>query len=126
MQLIVLLVILTQNLLDSILDFGILAPKVMDWQGENNYVCPPICLIPCVLLHMANCKALGTIVIPFRYTAPFWPTICDKDNSFKQFFVNCMDLPPRKNAFILVNVATFFGSQDFKFRMLALELDFDL
>ena len=33
---------------------------VMDWAGENNYVCLPICLILRVLLHMCNCKAAGS------------------------------------------------------------------
>lgn len=32
---------------------------VMDWAGENNYVCPPVCLILRMLLHMRNCKAAG-------------------------------------------------------------------
>ena len=40
---------------------------VMDWNGENNYVCPPVCLIPRVLLHMSNCKAQGTLIIPLWY-----------------------------------------------------------
>ena len=30
---------------------------VMDWAGENNFVCQPVCLIPRVLSHMRDCKA---------------------------------------------------------------------
>lgn len=44
---------------------------VLDWSGENNYVCPPICLIPRVLLHMRNCKATGTLIVPH------WP-LCQR------------------------------------------------
>jgi hypothetical protein len=71
-------------------------------------------------------KPLGTIVIPLWYSAPFWPMICDEDNTFKEFVVDCMDLPPWKNAFIPGKCGGNFGNQDLKFRMLALRLDFDL
>ena len=33
---------------------------VMVWAGENNYICPSICLIPRVLLHLRSCKASAT------------------------------------------------------------------
>ena len=33
---------------------------VMDWAGENNYVCPLVCLILRVLLHMHNYEASGS------------------------------------------------------------------
>ena len=49
-----------------------------------------------------------------------------KDNTFKEFVVDCMDLPPCKNAFIPGKCGGIFGNQDLKFRMLALRLDFDL
>ena len=53
---------------------------VMDWNGENNYVCPPmspICVITRVLLHISNCKAQGTLIPPLAlwYSAPFWPMV---------------------------------------------------
>ena len=63
----------------------------MVWSGENNYVCPPICLIPRVLLHMSNCKAQGTLIIPLWYSAPFWPLICGEYNVFREFVLDCMD-----------------------------------
>ena len=46
---------------------------VTDWNGKNNYVCPPICVIHRVLLHMSNCKAQGALILPLWYSAPFWP-----------------------------------------------------
>lgn len=44
---------------------------VMNWAGENNYACPPICLILRVLLHMRNCKASGSLIVPLWDSAPF-------------------------------------------------------
>ena len=35
-----------------------------DWQGENNWVVPPFRLIFDVLLHVAECQALATLVVP--------------------------------------------------------------
>ena len=99
---------------------------VMDWSGENNYVCPPICLIPRVLLHMSNCKAQGTLIIPLWYSAPFWPMICGEYNVFREFVLDCMDLLPYKNAFCPGNCGSIFGNQDLTFRMLALRVDFNL
>ena len=50
-----------------------IAAFVMVWAGKNNYVCLPICLFLCVLLHMRNCKALtGSLVVPMGPScAPF-------------------------------------------------------
>ena len=48
---------------------------VMNWAGENNFVCPPVCLIPGVLLHMHNCQASGTLIVLLWHPAPFWPMI---------------------------------------------------
>ena len=44
---------------------------VMNWHGENNYVCPPICLILRVLHHMRNCKASDSLIVPLWHSAPF-------------------------------------------------------
>ena len=55
---------------------------VMNWHGENNYPCPPICLILRVLHHMSNCKASGSLIVPLWHSAPFaddlsrWRTFC--------------------------------------------------
>ena len=37
---------------------------ICDWEHENNYLCPPIPLIPRVLRHAENCLAQGTLVLP--------------------------------------------------------------
>ena len=56
---------------------------VMDWAGENNYVFAPVCLILRVLLHMRNCKASLSLVVPLWHSAPFlaydlpgWKSVC--------------------------------------------------
>ena len=56
---------------------------VMNWHGENNYPCPPICLILRVLHHMRNCKASGSLIVPLWHSASIlandlsrWRTFC--------------------------------------------------
>ena len=47
----------------------------VDWKVENNWVVPPIALIPRVLKHMENTKAVGTLICPCWFSAPFWPML---------------------------------------------------
>lgn len=97
---------------------------VMNWAGENNYVCPPICLIPRVLLHMRNCKASGTLIVPLWHSAPFWPMISAGGDKFSDFIVDWMDLPSLKEAFIPGRCNSVFGNENLNFRMLALRIHF--
>ena len=84
---------------------------VMDWSGQNNYVCPPICLIPRVLLHMSNCKAQETLIIPLWYSAPFWPMICG-EYIFREFVLDCIwTYRLIKTHFALVTVASFLETK---------------
>ena len=35
-----------------------------NWEGENNWWCPPVCLVPRVLRHAQETAAVGTLVVP--------------------------------------------------------------
>jgi hypothetical protein len=48
---------------------------VQDWQGEVNWVHAPYKLIGKVIQHMKNCKARGTMVVPWWEKAPWWPLL---------------------------------------------------
>lgn len=43
-----------------------------EWAGENNYVAPPLALIPAVLRHVISCKAEATIIAPIWPSAWWW------------------------------------------------------
>lgn len=43
-----------------------------DWSGENNYVAPPVALIPAVLQHIVKCRAVATVVAPIWPSAWWW------------------------------------------------------
>ena len=89
---------------------------VMDWARENNYVCPPVCFILRVLLHMRNCKASASLVVPLWHSAPFWPMVCPDGSRFADFIIDWMELP-RCNS--------VFGNENLNFRMLASRIHFD-
>ena len=98
---------------------------VLDWSGENNYVCPPISLIPRVILHMRNCKAVGTLIVPHWPSAPYWLMVTADGKGFREFVVVAwMDLPTYQQAFVQGRCNSVFGSEDLSFRMLALRILF--
>ena len=50
-----------------------------DWQGENNWWCPPVYLVPRVLCHAQETEACGTLLVPKWPSAPFWPMLFNKE-----------------------------------------------
>jgi len=59
-----------------------------DWSKENNFVVPPVKLIPRVLKHLTYVPTVGTLVVPLWKSACFWSMICDEfyDWAFKEFY----------------------------------------
>ena len=113
----------------SIPDFGIrvlkaLIPLLWIWPGKI-IVCPPVCLILRVLLHMHNCKASGSLIVPLWHSAPFWPMICPDAGRFANFIVDWMELPTFREAFIPGSFNSVFGNENLNFRMLALRIHFN-
>ena len=77
----------------------------MNWDGENNYACPPICLILRVLIHMRNCKASGSLIVPLWHSAPFWPIICPDGRRFASVIVDWNFPHSKKPTFPVVVIA---------------------
>ena len=47
-----------------------------DWSVDNNYLCPPVSLIPQVIKRMKESAVISTLVVPHWPSAHFWPLIC--------------------------------------------------
>lgn len=45
------------------------------WKDENNWLCPPIYLIPRAIQHARKCSAAATLLVPQWPSAPFWPML---------------------------------------------------
>ena len=46
-----------------------------DWSQDNNWLVPPIHLIPRVILFLLRCRSEGTLVCPAWQSAPYWPLL---------------------------------------------------
>ena len=54
-----------------------------DWSKDNNYLVPPIHPITKVIDHLIITKSVGTLVVPWRPSAPFWPLLLRNIASLK-------------------------------------------
>ena len=97
----------------------------LDWNGENNYYCPHIHLIPRVVFHAASCRCICTLVAPEWPSAIFWPIICSGHCIYANFVIDWIYLPSSSDTCVKGK----FGASLFKdniptSNVLALRLDF--
>ena len=96
----------------------------VSWAGENNWLVPPIYLIPKVLRHIVLCKASGTLVVPHWISAPFWPLLFDKDSFCANFVADILDFSADQNIYVQGrNKNALFGSERFKSNVLVIRLE---
>ena len=66
----------------------------VNWQGENNWVCPPTSLIGSTLRHMKICECKVTLLIPLWPLAYFWPLIYPDGIHLASFIKNFTVVKP--------------------------------
>ena len=67
----------------------------IDWQGENNYVVPPVFLVPKVVLHIRSSACQGVLFVPRWPSAAFWPLLIDEAGHFRDFVVDYLEFNNR-------------------------------
>ena len=70
-------------------------------QGENNWLVPPIYLIPKTIQHLLTCRAKGTLLVPAWPSAPFWPILFQSKYN-AQLFVSEIILVEKPNKYLKV------------------------
>lgn len=65
----------------------------VNWSGKNNWWCPRIALMPRVLRHAQVCRAVGTLLVPYWPSSPFWPMLHPLPGSFAHFLEAVCELP---------------------------------
>ena len=70
---------------------------IVNWAGENNWLCPPIHLVCRVLQHAKACNCSGTLIVPLWKSAPFWPMLCPDGQRFALFVKEFKELPNADN-----------------------------
>ena len=91
------------------------------WEGFNNWLVPPVCLIAPAIRHLQLCKASRTLVVPLWKSAPFWPLLVDERGAFRQFVTDSRIF---KNTlgFFQHDTNKFFNA-NCKFEMIAVRLN---
>ena len=83
----------------------------VNWAGENNWLCPPITLIPRAIRHVEACHAVCTLIVPCWPSAPFWPLLCPAESQFSDFVIAVQELPCTEQLFIpSLSGAVLFGN----------------
>ena len=96
-----------------------------NWDGENNWILPPVSQISRVIAHAGACKAVGTLVIPMWKSSYFWLLLCEDGRHWNAFVRDWVTLPKFKNLFIKGKAKNHvFGSKDLSFSVVALRLNF--
>ena len=54
----------------------------VDWAGENNWLVPPVSLVPRVIRHLFVCRSMCTLIVPKWVSAPFWPMLFGPHSPF--------------------------------------------
>ena len=96
-----------------------------DWGHDNNWICPPVCLLIRVVKHMELCKARGTVILPLWKSSCFWTVFCRDGVHWNSFVIDWLFLPKFPGLFIKGKARnSLFGSRPLNFDVIALRIDF--
>ena len=90
------------------------------WGNGNNYLVPPIYLVPKVIKHLQSSKGQSTLVVPFWPSASFWPFLQSyPSKEFSSYVVDFKVFTQPHQCFQLGNnKSSLFGSSKFKNQIL--------
>ena len=97
----------------------------VDWSGDHNWWCPPVSLVPRVIVHAQACMAEGTLIVPEWKSAPFWPQLQPVEGKFAQFVVAVRELALSEALFVPgLPGSSLFGGSVQNTNVLAVRQDF--
>jgi hypothetical protein len=95
----------------------------LSWRGENNWVVPPIYLIPRVVKHMIAARSVGTLIVPEWPSNAFWPLLFNGLSRVK-FIIDTYRVSEGVSVFVQGNYKnSLFGSSRFRSAVLFLRFD---
>ena len=96
-----------------------------DWGSNNNWLCPPVCLIVRVIKHLELCHAKGTLIVPLWKSSFFWNSSSKDGVHWSNFVIDWVYLPKFQGLFIKGKARnSLFGSRLLNFDVVALRIDF--
>lgn len=95
------------------------------WQGENNWLVPPVRLIPSVINHIHICKAQCTLIAPFWPSQAYYPMIFSGNSIFRSGIADVLVFNKNQDIFKqYLNQSTIFGSSHFTSKVLAIRFEY--
>ena len=96
----------------------------VDWSQDNNWLVPPIYLVPRVIKHLQFYKASGTLIVPYWPSAPFWPLLFGNNNNASHFISDILEFPKGQDIYVQHrNKNSIFGSPVFSSKLLAVRFE---
>ena len=96
---------------------------IFDWSKDNNWLVPPIYLVPKVIQHLRLNRAFGTLIVPKWRSAAYWPMLVDRNGRFHHFVIDYIEFVNVKDIYLNGSVKSIFNDQ-FKSSVLALRISF--
>ena len=85
---------------------------------------PPIASIGQVLNHVKVCSAVGTLVVPYWPSAPFWPLLFSEHSDFRFLISGSVKIDNPEGVFVQGrNKNSIFGTMKFQSPVLCLRLN---
>lgn len=104
----------TPSCLDLTIQFfqlGCEVPVSQNWgYDNNNWLCPPVCLIVRVIRYMKLCRTQGTLVLSLWKAAFFWNAFNRSGVYWNSFVVNWVYLPKFQGLFVPAGFAIPFSN----------------
>lgn len=94
------------------------------WGGSNNWLVPPVCLVPRALNHLRHCQAKGTFVLPYWPSSAFFPILYSEVSEFSMFLVETLIFDDVTGIYVQgKNKESIFGKPGFSSGVLVVRLD---
>ena len=95
-----------------------------NWNGENNWLVPPINCVIRTVKHLVVCKAKGTLIVPKWVSAAYWPMIFCKNMIYHEYVRDVIEFKNTNGIFIHgSNKNSIFGTEPFITPVIAVLLD---
>ncbi|XP_052089575.1 uncharacterized protein LOC127726267 [Mytilus californianus] len=95
-----------------------------NWNGENNWLVPPISLVSNCINHLVSCVAEGTLVVPKWQSAAFWPLIFKQNLEYACYVVDVLEFHEVERIFVAGNnLNSLFANGKFHGEILAVHLN---
>ena len=96
-----------------------------DWENEENWLVPPVSLVPRVIRHAERCFAKGALIVPVWKSAPYWPMLCANDRQFQPWVLETKVFNRTEGILILGDYkGSLLGSSKFKSAIIAVRFNF--